>query len=177
MIVMLSQIAYRSFTVSSGNVYVADQYGIIPNVASEDDQRDLVNAGCATLNPNPTDLIGRLIGANFNATTDQLVTNLNNSVKYRVRRITVCNTSVAGMPTAAGGIYTASSKAAGQGVLVAAGQVYTGLTNAATALDLTMALPNLILNAGTSLYLSLTTPRGSAATADVYVYGDVIVNP
>lgn len=175
MIVMFSQIPYRSFNVSSGNVYVADQYGIIPNVQSQADQTDLAAAGCSTLTPNPTDLLGYLIGANFNSTADQQIVNLNSSLKYRIRRITVLNTSVPGMGTAAGGLYTGAGKTGT--TIVAAGQVYTGLTNANTAEDLTLAAPNAVLPAATKLYLSLTTPQGATATADVYVYGDAIPNP
>ena len=173
MIVMLSQIPFRSFNVSSGNVYVADQYGIIENVVSVADQADLAAAGCATLLANaPEDLLGYRIGVNFNVTTDQIITNLNNALKYRVTRIVAMNTSLAGMSTAAGGVYTAVSK--GGSAIVAATQVYTGLTNALTALNLTLALPNLILAAATPLYFSLTTPQGAAATADIYVYGDAL---
>jgi hypothetical protein len=75
------------------------------------------------------------------------------------------------MSTAVGGVYTAASK--GGSALVANTQAYTGLTNALTALDLTLALPNLILAAGTPLYLSLTTAQGAAATVDLAVFGQV----
>lgn len=124
------------------------------------------------LTPPPTDLLGTLLGADFNITTDQIITfPLAGNLKWRIRRITVCNTTVNGMATAVGGLYTAAAK--GGSALVANTQVYTGLTNPLTALDLTLALPNLILAAGTPLYFSLTTPHGSAALADIYVYGDV----
>lgn len=172
MIVVLSPIPYKSFTVSSGNVYVADQYGLIPNVQSIADQNDLVSAGCSVLSPSPTNLLGYLIGANFNATTDQRIVNLNTAYKFRIRRITVQNASVAGMSTAAGGFYTGAGKTGS--TIVAATQVYTGLTDALTADDLTLAAPNLILPAGTPLYFSLTTPQGAAATADIGIYGDAI---
>ncbi len=163
----------QSIVCTSGAVYQADQNGIIVNIASIADQNDLAAAGCAILVPNATDLLFSKIGVNFNTTADQLLTPKIVG-KFRVRRITFCNTSANGMATAAGGIYSAAAKATGQGVIVAAGQVYTGLTNAATALDLTLALPNLILDANTSLYFALTTGHGSPATADAYVYGDVI---
>jgi hypothetical protein len=172
MIIMQSQIPYSTYTVSSGNVYVADQYGIIPNVVTVADQHDLETAGCATLAPNPTDLLGYLIQADFNIITDQLISNLNNSYKYRIRRITVCNTTVNGMSVSAGGFYTGAAKTGT--IIVANTQVYTGLTNAATALDLTLNSPNAVLPAATPLYFSLTTGHGSAAKADIYVYGDAI---
>lgn len=170
-ITVLSPIPFKTFSVSSGNVYVADQFGIIANVVSTADQKELVAAGCATLTPNPTEQLGKLVGANFNVTTDQEIA-LNNSARFRLRRITVINTSVPGMGTAAGGFYTAVSK--GGSAIVVAGQVYTGLTNAATALDLTMALPNLVLAAASRLFFSLTTAQGAPATADIYVYGDAM---
>lgn len=170
LIVMLSPVPFKTFAVSSGNVYVSDRYGIINSVVSVADQRDLVSAGCAVLNPNFQDLLGSLLSANFNVSTDQQFINLNNSVRYRVKRIVVLNTSVNGMSTAAGGIYTAASK--GGTAIVAAGQVYTGLTNATTCLELTLNAATLLLAANTPLYLSLTTPQGAPATADVYLFGD-----
>jgi hypothetical protein len=171
MSIMLSSVPNKTYVVSSQNVYVADQYGIITNVQSPNDQQDLINAGCAVLTPPPTDLLGSLIQANFNVTTDQPITfPLAGNIKYRIRRITVLNTTVNGMSTAVGGFYTAAAK--GGSAIVANTQVYTGLTNAATALDLTLALPNLILPAGTPLIFSLTTPQGAPAQADIYVYGD-----
>lgn len=170
-IFVLSPVPYKTFSVSSGNVYVADQFGIIASVVSTADQAELVAAGCATLNPNPTDLLGKLLGANFNVTTDQEIP-LNNSIRFRITRIVVLNTTVPGMGTAAGGLYTLASKAGT--AIVAAAQVYTGLTNAATALNLTVAVPNLVQAPASRLFFSLTTPQGAAALADIYVYGDAM---
>ncbi len=171
MIIMLSQVPYRSFVVSSGNVYVADQYGVIENVVSVDDQGDLATAGCATLAPNPSDLLGYLIGANFNVTTDQLIINLNSAVKYRVTKITVCNASLS-LTTAVGGLYNAASKAGT--ALVANTQVFSGLTAANKAIDLTLNNAGVTLAAATPIYLSLTTAQGAAATADVYIFGNAL---
>jgi hypothetical protein len=167
---MLAPVAGRTHVTNSGTAYLADSNGVIANVATPADVSDLVDAGCAILNPPPTDLIFTLKAANFNTTADQILTPAFNG-KFRIKRIVVLNTSVSGMSTAVGGFYTAASKG-GSGI-IANTQVYTGLTNAATALELTLALPNLVLDAGTSLYFSLTTAHGSAATADIYVYGDV----
>lgn len=127
----------------------------------------------ATASLPPSNLLGRLTAANFNITTDQQITltNVSAARRYRVTKITVENTSVNGMSTAAGGVYPAVTK--GGTALVAAGQVYTGLTNANTALDLTLATPNAIQPAGTLLYLSLTTPQGAAATAEISIWGDL----
>lgn len=115
-------------------------------------------------------LLGRLIGADMNSTADQAV-NIPYS-KYVVRRIVAGNPSTS-LTLAAGGIYTAASK--GGTAIVAAAQLYAVLTAAAKFLDLTLAgvLGTDRLTEST-LYLSLTTAQGAAATADIYVYGDIL---
>ena len=120
-------------------------------------------------------LLGSLIAANFNSTTDQIITIFDNPAKYIVRRIIVTNASTS-LTTAAGGVYTAASK--GGTAIVAAAQAYTSLTASTLFLDLTLSATG---NASTTvkssipnLYLSLTTAQGAAATADVYVYGDIL---
>lgn len=169
--VLLAPVASRDFVVSSGAVYSSDKNAlIVSDTVTSGDVADLKAAGCNVLTPPPTDLIAYLKSANFDITTDQAFNVLTNA-KYRVTKIVGLNTSVPGMNTAVGGIYTAASK--GGSALVANSQVYTGLTNALTALDLTLALPNLVLVAGTPLYFALTTPQGAAATADLAVYGQV----
>lgn len=114
-------------------------------------------------------LLGKLIGATFNAVTDQAITI--NSTKYRVAEILVTNASV-NMTTAQGGVYNAVGKPGG-GVLVGAAQAYTALTAASKFLALTLAGVAVtdIQTAG-FLYLSLSIAQGVAATADVYVYGE-----
>jgi hypothetical protein len=118
-------------------------------------------------------LIGRMIGANFNVTTDNVIPLLiPATAAYKVAKITVTNASV-NLTTAAGGVYNAATK--GGVALVAATQVYTALSTAAKSLDLTLAAAAAItLPAGTLLYLNLTTAQGAPATADIYVYGDPV---
>jgi len=95
---MLSSVANRTIVAASGNVYVADQYGVIQNVSTPADVQSLIDAGCAVLSPPPTDLLGSLLNANFNSTSDQLITfPLASGLKYRVKRIVVCDTTVNGM--------------------------------------------------------------------------------
>jgi hypothetical protein len=169
---MLAPAANATYVTTSGQAYLSNGYGVINNIQTTQDQTDLVAAGCAILSPPPTDLLFYLRAANFNVTTDQILTPTFNG-KFRAKRIVVINTSVNGMSTAAGGVYTAASK--GGSAIVSTGQIYTGLTNALTALELTLALPNLAFVAGTPLYFALTTAQGAAASADIYVYGDVYV--
>ena len=120
-------------------------------------------------------LLGSKIAADFSSTSDQIITIFSNPSKYIVRRIVVTNASTS-LTTAAGGVYTAASK--GGTAIVAAAQAYTSLTASTLFLDLTLSATG---NASTTvkssipnLYLSLTTAQGAAATADVYVYGDIL---
>lgn len=114
-------------------------------------------------------LLGSLTAADFNVVTDQAITM--SSTKYRITDIVVKGASV-NMTTAQGGVYNAVGKPGG-GVLVAAGQVYTALSAATKFVALTLAGVALtdVQTAG-FVYLSLSTPQGVAATADVYVFGE-----
>jgi hypothetical protein len=120
-------------------------------------------------------LLGTLIGANMNSTADQIITMFSNPSKYIIRRIVVANASIS-LTTAAGGVYTAASK--GGVAVVAAAQAYSSLTSSALFLDLTLSTSGsastTVKSSIPNLYLSLTTAQGAAATADVYVYGDIL---
>lgn len=125
-------------------------------------------------------VVGKLIGANFNVTTDQAIpiqisdsddVVLTDEGSFIIKEIVVRNASIS-LTTAAGGIYTAASK--GGSAVVAAAQVYSALTAASKFKSLTLAgtaLTDVINQA--NLYFSLTTPQGAAATADIYVYGQL----
>jgi hypothetical protein len=117
-------------------------------------------------------LIASIIGANMNVDTDQAMTMALTPAKYIIRKIVATNASI-NLTTAAGGIYTAASKS---GVTVVANtQVYTALTAAAKFVDLTLAAGvTADVATAATLFLSLTTPQGAAATADIYVFGDVL---
>lgn len=115
-------------------------------------------------------ILAVLMGANFNITTDQAISI--GSGRYVVRRIVFTNASV-NLTTAAGGIYTAAAK--GGTALVPAAQVYSALTAASKFIDATLDA-----SAGTdsftaaTLFFSLTTGQGAAATGDIYVIGDAL---
>lgn len=126
----------------------------------------LLNSRKALVNSNamPVRMIGRLIGANMNSTADQSITLMAGTWKIEGFYVTTPSTS---LTTAAGGVYTAAAK--GGTAIVAAGQAYSTLVAATDVLGCTMAAtPNVTNN---TIYLSLTTGQGSAATADVFVYG------
>ncbi len=107
-------------------------------------------------------LVGFMLGANFNVTTDQSITI---TTGYRVTKITVTNASIS-MTTAVGGFYSAGAKGGTQ--LVADTQVYSALTSSSITLNCTMAA---IVSGLSAVVFSLTTPQGSAATGDIRIYG------
>jgi hypothetical protein len=159
------------FTASSGNTYQSNNYSLILSVTTLQDVSDLIAQGCFVLTPPPTDLLFSLKNANFNSTGDQQLAPTFNG-KFRPKRVVVTNASIS-LTTAVGGFYTAASK--GGTALVANTQVYSALTTALLALEATLAVPADVWTAGTPLFLSLTTSQGGAATADIYVYGDVYI--
>lgn len=116
-------------------------------------------------------LLGTLT-ANMNVTTDQAIAIMAGVTKWRPTRFVLFDAS-ANLTLAAGGVYSAASK--GGTAIVAATQVYTALSAATKALELTIAVAGTAdyLTAAT-IFLSLTTAQGSAATATLHVYGDIL---
>lgn len=115
-------------------------------------------------------LLGAFQAADFNSTADQAIPI--SVAKYVVRRIVVVNASTS-LTLAAGGFYTGANKSGT--TVVAATQVYTALTGSTKFIDATLAagVTGDVLTAAT-LYFSLTTGQGAAATADIYIFGDVL---
>lgn len=114
-------------------------------------------------------MLGLLTGANFNTTADQPITI--NAAKYIIRKIVTTNASTS-LTTAVGGFYAAPAKTT---VIVAATQLYSALTAATKFIDLTLgALLGTDVRTETTLYFALTTGQGGAATADIYIVGDVL---
>jgi hypothetical protein len=108
--------------------------------------------------------------ANFNITTDQACAIPASVTAWVPTSIIVTNCSGT-FTLAVGGVYPATSK--GGTALVAAAQAYTALTGATVVLGLTLAA-NIAATRQTinTVYLSLTTGAGSAATCDFYVVGN-----
>jgi hypothetical protein len=115
--------------------------------------------------------LGKLAGVDMNSTADQAISiRLVGATNYIIEKILVTNAS-ASLSLAAGGIYTAASK--GGTAIVAAGQVYSALTGSTKVVSLTLAVLTDVLSAST-VYLSLTVAQGTAATADIYVFGRLL---
>lgn len=112
-------------------------------------------------------VIGSLRSANMNTTADQAIT-ITPGV-WMPTQILVTNAS-ASLTLSVGGVYPAASK--GGTPIVAAAQAYSALTGSSILLPLTLSAGALSTRytIGT-IYLSLTTGLGSAATVDVYVIG------
>ncbi len=110
-------------------------------------------------------LLGTLSAANLNSTADQAVTLL--AGNKQITKILLVGAS-GSTTTAVGGFYTGASKTGT--TVVANTQVYTALS-ATQSLSVTLAADYLT---GTSLFFALTTGQGTACTATIYVYGNVL---
>lgn len=109
--------------------------------------------------------LGKLIGADLNTTSDQLITLLAGNKK--ITKILVVNASGT-ITLAVGGFYTGASKTGS--IIVANSQAYSALTS---ILSLTTTLIADYVS-GTSLYFSLTTANGVARTCDIYLFGNIL---
>lgn len=133
----------------------------------------LGSGGTTTINntaANTVRVLCSIRAANFNSTADQLCT-IPAGVTAWVPTSIITTNCTGTFTLAAGGVYPTTSK--GGTALVAAAQAYTALTGASVVLGLTLAA-NIATTRQTvnSLYLSLTTGTGSAATCDFYVVGN-----
>lgn len=158
-----------------GLTYTASNTGIIVVTNPTNfDVQDLLNSGCQFNFSTAGVLLGRLIGANMNVTTDQpfVMRQLSQLVPFRITKISAGNSAVS-LTTAVGGIYPAASK--GGTAIVANSQVFSGLTGATLVNSLTLvtAPSNTIYAPSQGIWLSLTTAQGAAATADFYIWGDI----
>jgi hypothetical protein len=123
--------------------------------------------------------LGSAIGVNLNATGDTFISLLGNPSKYRITKIAVTNSSAASPSTVNLGIFTAAS-AGGTAIVTAGTLLSSGLASTAAILNLTIvtAVGNTVLTNATAggIYLNVATAQGSAATIDIYVWGDIIQN-
>lgn len=114
-------------------------------------------------------VLGTLRAANFNSTADQAIPIPAQITAFQITSIVATNCS-ASLTLAVGGFYPTTSK--GGTPIVAATQIYSTLTGATLLLATTIAATPLVTRYTIStVYLSLTTAQGGAATCDVYVVG------
>jgi hypothetical protein len=109
-----------------------------------------------------------LIGANMNSTADQAFTKIGTFNEWLAPNgavnIVGRNSSSA---SAVGGIYSAASK--GGFAVLAASTAYSPVTGVGVWTTASLAAGRQV--GVSSLFLSLTTPHGSAATADFHIFG------
>lgn len=119
---------------------------------------------------NNAGILGSVASIDLNSTADQSISI--NSSKYVIRGILVTNASAdMTLSIAAGGVYTAVSK--GGVAVVSAAQLYTPLSTSDKYSEITLAgIVGTDVRTETTLYFSLTTAHGSAATADIFIIGD-----
>src|SRR5580704_12070533 len=133
------------------------------------------SGGAVTVNntaAGATRVLCSIRAANFNITTDQVCTIPAGVTAWVPTSIIVTNCTGT-FTLAAGGVYPTTSK--GGTALVAAAQAYTALTGATIVLGLTLAATIATTRyTVNSIYLSLTTGTGSAATCDFYLVGNDI---
>jgi hypothetical protein len=116
--------------------------------------------------PGNANVIGSLRAANFNSTADQAIVIRPAITAWLTTSIIVTN--CAGEFAAVGGIYPTTNK--GGTPLVAASQTYPVGSNNFLTLTFNGSTGSNRYTLST-VYLSLTTPQGNAATCDVYVLG------
>ncbi len=111
-------------------------------------------------------LCGTMKAANFNSTADQAITIRSPTANYVLQAIRVTNPSVA-MSAAVGGFYTAASKGGTQ--IISSSQAYSGITTTSinTSGNMLSLAPLTAAYNLTTIYFSLTTAQGAAATADI----------
>jgi hypothetical protein len=172
---------FQSFstTFPSGTGYTADADGVVVSV-NTNDVLPLEQSGCTQIGTSGYTMIGRIVGANMNITTDQSATMFLNPGQYYVPTNMIVKDCSASLTTAAGQVYDAASK--GGNVLFgsAVTQVFSSCTGAGTAESITGKIATgggagAVVDASTvPPILSLTTAQGAAATANVYFYGYVL---
>jgi hypothetical protein len=154
----------------SSGPYTAAADGIVTGVAAND-IIDLEQSGCVQVGIGGPTLIGRLLGANMNITTDQAIPLLINSSQHYIAFYMVVKNCSVSLTAAQGAVYGAASKT---GALFGTTTTpYTGCTGATTDQAVAAATSNQFLGQSAPPILSLTTAQGAAATADVYIWGFV----
>ncbi len=124
-------------------------------------------------------ILASLLSADMNSILDQPIQIPQNITAFQITGIVITNASLS-LTTAVGGFYPTTSK--GGTAIVANTQVYSSLTTAAKLLAATLAAGAATtrytsgnvdnINGYLTIYLSLTTAQGVAATADIYLLGN-----
>lgn len=125
---------------------------------------------------NSTEPLFVLRGANMAITTDQAFTKMFNGTNYQITGIYAVGKTGSVAALTAGGIYTSAAKAgaATGSALVAASQAWTSITAAGKLQTVTLGNPIAVDLQTATPALSLTTGSTTAATADMFIFGNVV---
>lgn len=103
------------------------------------------------------------------ATTDTTIV-IEATVAYRITKVVLTQATIS-LTTATVGLFTA---AGGAGTTIAADQAVAGLTASTKYLELALqSITTTDVFTALTLYFRVGTPQGAAATADVYIFGEV----
>jgi hypothetical protein len=154
--------------------YTTDADGIVTGVAAND-VNALHAAGCVQIGVAGYTLIGRIAGANMNATTDQKATMFISPSAYYVPSYMIVKDCSVSLSLVQGAVYDAASKG-GNTLFGSTTQAMSACTGAGTAqsVSATTAGSKIVEAETAPPILSLTTAQGAAATANVYFYGYVL---
>jgi len=115
-------------------------------------------------------LLGKVVSANLNSAGSDNAVAVPFS-KYIIRKVVVTNVSTSlAISVATVGVYTSSG---GGGSTVVTAATLTALTGSTKFVDMTIALSADSTTAST-LYVRNVLANGAPATADVYIFGDVL---
>lgn len=158
--------------------YSADLDGIVTGVSANDVDA-LIKGGCQPVGTAGYTLLGRIIGANMNVTTDQAVPAAQwfvPATAYWSPGVMIGKDCSVSLTTAAGAAYDTASKGGNRIYGSGTTQAFTGCTGAGTGTgQITAALSGALYEPSSTVpILSLTTAQGAAATANIYFYGYVL---
>lgn len=125
-------------------------------------------------NPYSQRVLGTLLNADFNITTDQIIELPTALQRFQLTGILIANPS-GSLSGAAGGFYPQAAKAGT--AIVSAAQTYTALTGQNLLMNATLSsygqaqMFSRVQLADWYIYFSLTTALGTDRTADLYVIG------
>jgi len=122
-------------------------------------------------------VLASLLSADFNTTADQPIA-LPSTVNYFALTGIIIAAASTSLTTAAGGFYPTTSK--GGSAIVSSAQAYSALTANTLLMNATLTAYaqaqffSRTQLADWAIYLSLTTPQGSDALANIYLLGTVL---
>ena len=113
-----------------------------------------------------------LRAANLQSTSDQSFLKQGNFTNYKITSVESNCVSGGATVTCAGGIYTGAAKSGN--ILVAAAQSWIGLSAVGKTTAITLGAPiSTDIQTATPIF-SLTTGSTAAATADIFIFGEVM---